>query len=117
MLRRWLSFAATVLTYARSGRKNSLSGEARLVTPLDNRKQGSPHVTLFSITKSLAWSLNCVRHAPGVIKWSSSIKPFCKNICNVGWLLLVWRHNWPSIWLFWSGFAHLYKERNTDHKG
>ena len=66
--------------------------------------------------KSLAWSLNCVRHAPDVIKWSSSIKPSCKNICNVDWLLLVWRPNWPSIWLFWSGFAHLYKMRNMGHR-
>src|SRR6266568_812266 len=31
-------------------------------------------------------------------------------MCNVGWLSLVWRPNWPSIWLFWSGFAPLDKD-------
>jgi hypothetical protein len=69
-------------TYLRKERQKKQS--KRRGAPLDNRKPWPHRVIRFSITKSLAWSLNCVRHAPGVIKWSSSIKPSCKNICNVG---------------------------------
>src|SRR2546428_268923 len=31
-----------------------------------------------------------------MITCSSSIRPSCKNICTVGWLLLVWKPNSPS---------------------
>jgi len=48
--------------------------------PLESRKPLFPREIPFSTTKSLAWSLNCARLVPSMIKWNSSIKLSCKNI-------------------------------------